>query len=136
MQKQFAMLKPIRSEKENEKALERIYELIHKSRRSKIETDELELLSILVENFEKQHYPIDAPNPIDAIKIRMEQLGLTRNDLANIIGHHSRVSEIFSGKRKLTLNMIRSLRRHLNISTDVLIAKEPEVKYKIRRRKK
>lgn len=130
------MLKPIRTEKENEQSLERIYQLMQKNRRSKTETDELELLSILVENFEKRHYPVEAPNPVDAIKIRMEQLGMDRNDLAGIIGHHSRVSEIFSGKRKLTLNMIRSLRKHLNISADILIAQEPREKYRIRRKKK
>ncbi|MEO5673563.1 MAG: helix-turn-helix domain-containing protein [Chitinophagales bacterium] len=130
------MKKPIRTENENEKALERIYFLIQKHRRSITESDELELLSILVEDFEKKTYPIQAPDPIAAIKVRMEQMQLTRNDLADITGHHSRVSEIFSGKRQLTIGMIKSLRERLNISADILISREPEIKYKVRRKKK
>jgi len=129
------MKKPIRTESENENALERIYFLMQKNRRSIAENDELELLSILVEDFEKKNYPIEAPNPIEAIKIRMEQMGLSRNHLAEIIGHRSRVSEIFSGKRKLTLDMIRRLRSQLHISADVLIAEEPETKYYVKRKK-
>lgn len=97
------MKKPIRIESENEKALQRTYSLMQKNRRTAAKNDELELLAILVEDFEKKNYPLEAPDPIEAIKVRMEQMGMTRNDLANIIGHHSRVSEIFSGKENSPL---------------------------------
>lgn len=130
------MQSPVKTEKENELALERIYDLMQKNNRSKAETDELELLSILVENFEKKNYPIEPPHPLEAIRIRMDQLGINHNDLAKIIGQRSRVSEIFNGQRKLTINMIRQLRKHLHISADVLIAEEPDVAYKAKRKKK
>ena len=83
--------------------------------------DELELLGILIDTYEKVHYPIDFPDPIEAIKFRMEQLGYTQSDLANVVGLKSRASEILNKKRKLTLEMIRNLHNTLNIPTDVLI---------------
>lgn len=83
--------------------------------------DILEAVSILANEYEKKHFPIPKPNPIEAIKERMEQLSLSQKDVAVYFGGENRVSEVLSGKRRLTLNMIRSLNKNLNISTDVLI---------------
>ena len=83
--------------------------------------DELELLSILIERYEGEHYAIGMPDPVEAIKFRMEQMGYKKNDLAKIVGFKSRASEILNRKRKLSLNMIRQLHKSLNIPTDVLI---------------
>jgi HTH-type transcriptional regulator/antitoxin HigA len=83
--------------------------------------DELEILGILVEKYESAHFAIDFPDPIEAIKFRMEQLGYNQTDLANVIGFKSRVSEILTKKRKLSLDMIRKLNSSLNIPTEVLI---------------
>jgi len=83
--------------------------------------DILEAVSILANEYEKKHFPIPKPNPIEAIKERMEQLSLSQKDVAIYFGGENRVSEVLSGKRRLTLNMIRSLNKNLNISTDILI---------------
>jgi len=85
------------------------------------EGDEAELLSILIEKYEDEHYPIEAPDPIEAIKFRMEQMDMNNQDLAEVIGYKSRVSEIFNHKRKLTLKMIRSLHKKLKIPYESLI---------------
>lgn len=85
------------------------------------DAEKLELLSILVEDYEKKHYQIEAPDPISAIKQRVEQLGLTRKDLEKSIGSRGRVSEILNKKRSLTLAMIRRLNKNLNIPADILI---------------
>lgn len=85
------------------------------------ESDELEILSMLVEKYEKEHYPIPAPNPIEAIKFRLEQMNMSESDLSDILGARSRKSEILSGKRKLSLSMIRKLTEKLNIPAEVLI---------------
>lgn len=78
-------------------------------------------MGILIDQYENEHFPIDLPDPIEAIKFRMEQLGYTQSDLANVVGLKSRASEILSRKRKLSLEMIRQLHEKLNIPTDVLI---------------
>jgi len=83
--------------------------------------DKLDLLSILVEKYEEEHFPIDSPDPIEAIKFRMEQMGLTTSDLGIFIGSRGRASEILNKKRKLTISMIRSLSRNLKIPSDSLI---------------
>jgi HTH-type transcriptional regulator/antitoxin HigA len=88
--------------------------------------DGLELLSVLIEKYENEHYPIAPPDPIEAIKFRMEQAGLTKKDLLPYLGSRSRVSEILSGKRELTLGMIRALNAHLGIPADALIRAPPE----------
>lgn len=82
----------------------------------------LELVSILVESYEMQHYPIEAPDPIEAIKIRMEEKGLKRKDLAIYFGSGSRVSEVLNRKRELTFEMAKKLRKGLGISAEVLLA--------------
>jgi HTH-type transcriptional regulator / antitoxin HigA len=101
-------------------ALERL-EVIFDSKRGTEEGDELELLGMLIDQYENEHFPIDLPDPIEAIKFRMDQMGYNQNDLAKIIGFKSRASEILSRKRKLSLEMIRQLHAELNIPTDVLI---------------
>lgn len=116
------MISPIRSEEQYEDYLERAYDLMQvELTPNTVKSDELELLSILIQDYEKKLYPIDAPNPIDAIIFRLDQLNLKRSALNEILGSRSRVSEIISGKRKLTLSMIRMLNQKLNIPAEVLI---------------
>ena len=114
-------IKVLKTEEDYNQALKRLEEIFHATADSK-EGDEAELLSILIEKYEYEHYPIEAPDPIEAIKFRMEQMEMTKKELAEIIGYKSRVSEIFSRKRKLTLNMIRNLHNKLNIPYESLIA--------------
>ena len=110
----------IKTEEDYEKALSVIDMLLSASSGSE-EAERLELVSILVEDYENKHYKIDTPDPIEAVKQRAEQLGLTRKDLEKSIGSRSRVSEVLNGKRTLTLAMIRKLNRNLNIPAEVLI---------------
>ncbi len=112
--------KIIKTEKDYQRALKQL-EIIFDSKKGSKNGDELELLSLLIDNYEKEKYPIDMPDPIEAIKFRMEQLGYTQKDLIEVIGLKSRVSEILSKKRKLTLDMIRKLHVALGIPTDVLV---------------
>lgn len=85
------------------------------------QAEEADILADVIEKYEEKHFPIGLPHPIEAIKIRMEELGLKNKDLAEIIGYHSRVSEILSAKRKLTLDMIRKLHHALHIPLAVLV---------------
>jgi HTH-type transcriptional regulator/antitoxin HigA len=114
-------VRPIKTEEDYDQALKRLEQIFHAPVDSK-EGDEAEILSILIEKYEEEHYPIAAPDPIEAIKFRMEQMGMNNQDLAEIIGYKSRVSEIFSRKRKLTLKMIRNLHEKLKIPYESLIA--------------
>ncbi|MDQ3021177.1 MAG: transcriptional regulator [Bacteroidota bacterium] len=113
-------IKPIRNKKDYEKALLRIDELWGCKKNSS-EGDEFEILLTLVERFEDEHYPIPPPDPLEAILFRLEQMNLTRAELVKYIGYKSRVSEILSGKRKLTLPMIRTLHKKLKIPAEILI---------------
>ena len=113
-------IKPIRNELDYQNALERL-EVIFDAKRGTEEGDELEILSILIDNYENQHFLIGMPDPIEAIKFRMEQMGMKQKDLAEIFGFKSRVSEILNKKRKLTLEMVRKLNTQLHIPTEVLI---------------
>lgn len=116
------MLKPIRTEEEYNDALAHIYELMQNNlEEGSVKSDELEILSLLVKEYESVHYPIPLPNPLDAIKFRMEQMNLSENELSNILGNRFRKSEILSGKRKLSLSMIRKLTQTLKIPAEVLI---------------
>ena len=115
-------LSPIKNDKDYQKALKRLEKIFDAKLGSK-EGDELEILGILVDNYEKEHFPIGMPDPIEAIKFRMEQMGMKQKDLAEIIGFKSRVSEILNRKRKLTLEMIRKLNEALSIPTEVLVQK-------------
>ncbi|MGG7034081.1 MAG: type II toxin-antitoxin system HigA family antitoxin [Flavobacterium sp.] len=113
-------IKPIKTEQDYNQALERL-EIIFDAKSGTVEGDELEVLEILINQYENVHFPIELPDPIEAIKFRMEQMGYNQNDLANIIGLKSRASEILNRKRKLSLEMIRKLHEVLHIPTDVLI---------------
>lgn len=96
-------------------------EVIFDAKREIDEGDELEILSIFIDNYENENFPIGMPDPISAINFRMEQMGLKPKNLVDLIGFKSRVSEIVNKKRKLTLDMIRKLNTQLNIPTEVLI---------------
>ncbi len=113
-------IKPIKTKKDYQQALDRL-EVIFDAKKNSTEGDELEILSILIEKYENENFPVGFPDPIEAIKFRMEQLGFNQADLAKIVGLKSRASEILNRKRKLSLYMIRQLHRSLNIPTDVLI---------------
>jgi len=113
-------IKPIRNEKDYQNALNRL-EDIFDAKKGTDSGDELEILSILIDRYENETSPIDMPDPIEAIKFRMEQMGMKQKDLAEVVGFKSRVSEILSKKRKLTLGMIRKLNTTLHIPTEVLI---------------
>ena len=113
-------IKPIKSEKDYDQAMERLAFIFDAKKGSK-EGDELEILSILIEKYENEHFPIGYPDPIEAIKFRMEQMGLKQKDLADAVGFTSRVSEILTKKRKLTVEMIRNLSLKLNIPTEILV---------------
>ena len=113
-------IRPIKSEESDAHALSRVEELMGKDL-SEEERDELEVLAILIERYEEDEFPMDAPTPVDAIKFRMEQMNFSQSDLAPIIGSRAKVSEILSGKRPLTLNMVRALNSHLGIPAEVLI---------------
>lgn len=111
---------PIRNEQDYQNALDRL-EKVFNAKMGTTEGDELEILSILIDSYENEHFPIGMPDPIEAIKFRMEQMGMKQKDLAEIVGFKSRVSEILNKKRKLTLAMIRKLHTTLHIPTEVLV---------------
>ena len=113
-------VKVIRTEKEYEDALARL-ELIFDAVPGTDAGDEVEVLGILIEKYENEHHFIDLPDPIEAIKFRMEQLGYSQGDLADIVGLKSRASEILNKKRKLSLEMIRKISDKMHIPTEVLI---------------
>ena len=111
---------PIHNEKDYQNALERLEEIFD-SKKGTEHGDELEILSILIDKYENENFPIGMPDPIEAIKFRMEQMGMKQKDLAEVVGFKSRVSEILNKKRKLTLEMIRKLNVTLHIPTEVLV---------------
>lgn len=113
-------IKPIKTEEDYNAALERL-EVIFDAKTGTPESDELEILGMLVERYENEYFPIDLPDPVEAIKFRMEQLGYTQNDLVDIIGQKSHASEILNRKRKLSLKMIRQISTQLHIPADVLV---------------
>lgn len=113
-------IKPIKNEKDYQNALKRLEEIFDVKKGTQ-EGDELEILSILIDKYENENFPIEMPDPIEAIKFRMEQMGMKQKDLAEVFGFKSRVSEILNKKRKLTLEMIRNLNTKLHIPTEVLI---------------
>jgi HTH-type transcriptional regulator/antitoxin HigA len=113
-------VKPIRSKKDLRDALSRIDEIID-AKFGTTEYDELEILSTLVESYEEKHCPIPPADPVEAIKFRMDQLGLKQSDMAKYFGGKSRVSEVLSRKRPLSLRMIKNLHSKLHIPSDSLI---------------
>lgn len=113
-------IKAIKTEEDYDKAIKRLEQIFH----AEVDTpegDEAEVLSILIEKYEDENHPIGMPDPIEAIKFRMEQMGMKQKDLAEVVGFTSRVSEILNRKRKLTLGMIRKLNQKLQIPTEVLV---------------
>jgi len=114
-------IRPIKTEEDYNTSIHRI-EVLWGAKKDTPQGDELDLLVTLVESYEMKHYPIAPPDPIDAIKFRMEQMDMTKADLVQYIGSQSRVSEILNGKRKLTLGMIKSLYKGLRIPADILLA--------------
>jgi len=116
------MLKPIKKKEDHDNYLARAYDLIQMDiKPDSKESDELEVISILIEAYEKENFPIEAPNPIEAILFRLEQLGMTNSELSKLLGSRSRTSEILNGKRKLSIGMIRKLNEELGISAETLI---------------
>ena len=116
------MLKPIKNNQQYEDALARAYVLMQKDLKPNSKaSDELEVLSILIKEYENQNFPVSKPNPIEAIKFRLDQMNMSEAELSEILGYRSRKSEILSGKRKLSLSMIRKLNEVLRIPAEVLI---------------
>ncbi len=113
-------LKPIKTEADYNEALKRLEEIFDAAIGTD-ESDEADILGLMIDDYEKKNYPIDAPDPIEAIKIRMEEMHLKQVDLIDAIGGKSRVSEVLSRKRKLTVKMIRKLTKKLNLSPETLI---------------
>jgi len=113
-------LKPIRSKADYKKALIEV-ERLWGAKSGTPEGDRLDVLATLIDAYEAEHYPMDPPDPIEAIKFRMEQQGLTRRDLEPLIGTRTRVAEVLNRKRSLSIGMIRRLHDRLGISAEVLI---------------
>lgn len=119
--------KIIRDEETYEKALAVVETLMDAASGSPQE-EELELWSLLIEEYEKKQHPIEDPDPIEAIRFRMDQLGLQRKDLEGVIGPKSKVSEVMNRKRSLSLSMIRALHTQLAIPVSVLVRETPKIK--------
>src|SRR3954453_2714332 len=113
-------LKPIRTKADYTAALAEV-ERLWGAKSGTARADRLDLLATLIDAYEAKHYPMDPPDPIDAIQFRMEQLGLTRKDLEPLIGTRARVAEVMNRKRGLSIEMIRRLHQELGISAEVLI---------------
>jgi HTH-type transcriptional regulator / antitoxin HigA len=113
-------LKPIRTESDHERAMAEV-ERLWGAKSGTPEGDRLDVLVTLIEAYEKEVYPFDPPDPIEAIQFRMEQLGLSRKDLEPFIGSRARVAEVMNRKRGLSIDMIRRLNEGLGISGDILI---------------
>lgn len=118
-------VKPIRTEADYEAALDEVAALWGASSGT-VEGDRLDVLATLIDAYEARQYPMDPPDPIEAIKFRMEQQGLTRKDLEGIIGTRTRIAEVLNRKRSLSIGMIRRLHDRLGISAEVLI--QPSIK--------
>ena len=115
-----AEVKPIRSRRDYEAALKEVERLWGAKAKTR-DGDRLDVLATLIDSYEAEHYPMDPPDPIEAIKFRMEQQGLTRRDMEDLIGTRTRVAEVLNGKRGLSIGMIRRLHERLGISAEVLI---------------
>ena len=124
MTKTAILVSPIRTEEDYRVARGRIEKLMSAEPNTP-EGDELDVLATLVDAYESEHFPMDAPDPITAIEFLMEQKGLTRKDLEPMIGSRARVSEVMNRKRGLTLAMVRRVRSGLGISADLLVGPPP-----------
>ena len=125
MRKAGIPIRPIRSERDHQDAVQRI-EVLMGAKPGSVEGDELDLLATLVDAYEAKHHAIDPPDPVTAIQFRMEQQGLRRRDLEPMIGSRARVSEVMTRRRGLTLAMVRRVRTGLGISADVLVGAAPK----------
>ena len=114
-------IKPIKTKKDYENALKRI-ETLFNAKPNTADGDELDILVTLVEAYEQKHFNITPPDPIEAIKFRMDQLGMKQSDIAIVIGGKNRASEILNKKRELTAKMMRDLHKKLNIPAESLLA--------------
>ena len=114
-------MKILKNENDYNKALERI-DTIFDAKPNTPKGDEFELLSLLIHTYEEEHYPIDLPHPIEAIKFRMEQMGLRQADIVDCFGDKGKVSDVLNLKRKLNLGYIRKLHEKLEISLDTLVS--------------
>ncbi len=114
-------IKPIKTEHDYNRFIKRI-EFLWGAKKNTPEGDEMDLLCTLVESYEMAHYPIAPPDPIDAIKFRMEQMGMTETDMAKYLGSEIEVSEVLNRKRQLTLKMVKSLYKGLRIPAEILLA--------------
>ena len=114
-------IRPIKTEEDYNTSIRRI-DVLWGAKKDTPQGDEFDLLVTLVESYEMKHYPIAPPDPVDAIKFRMEQMDMTKADMVQYIGSQSRVSEILNGRRKLTLGMIKALYKGLRIPADILLA--------------
>ena len=132
-------IRVIKNDAQYEAACQRIYEMINAKEDpiapDSSEADEMELLSILVEKYEREHFPIEAPDPIEAIKFRMEQMNLKQKDIAPLFGGKTRVSEVLSRIRPLSMKMIILLSRYLGVPLESLITGNKSVKLKPEERK-
>lgn len=117
-------IRPIKTEQQYFQALKKLEEIFD-AKENTPEGDEAEILSLLIDTFENEHYQIEAPDPIEAIRIRMEEMDLKQKDMVEIIGSKSKTSEVLNRKKRLTLDMIRNLQEKLNLSASVLITKYP-----------
>jgi HTH-type transcriptional regulator/antitoxin HigA len=113
-------IRPIKTEQDYQQALNR-FEEIFAAKPDTTEGDELEILGIFIKNYEEKHFPLDSPDPIEAIKFRMDQIGLDQQDLTKIIGSKSRTSDLINRKRPLSIRLIRILHKELHIPADVLL---------------
>ncbi len=113
-------IKLIKTEQDYQVALAKLDELFD-APKGTVESEYADVLALIVDEYENKHYPIEAPDPIEAIKIRMEEMHLKQKDLAFVIGGNNRVSEVLNRKRKLTVEMIRNLTLKLSISPNILI---------------
>jgi HTH-type transcriptional regulator/antitoxin HigA len=124
MTKPATQIHPVRTEQDHRAAIARIEKLMNAAPDTP-EGDELDILATLVDAYEAKHHAIDVPDPIAAIQFRMEQQNLTRKDLEPMIGSRARVSEVLTGKRPLTLEMVRRVKAGLGLSADLLVAAQP-----------
>jgi HTH-type transcriptional regulator/antitoxin HigA len=118
-------VKPVRTKRDYEAALKEV-ERLWGAKSGTRDGDRLDVLATLIDAYETEHYPMDPPDPIEAIKFRMEQQGLTRRDLEEVIGTRTRIAEVLNRKRGLSVGMIRHLHERLGISAEVLIKRPPK----------
>jgi HTH-type transcriptional regulator/antitoxin HigA len=117
-------IKPIKNKSDYQNALKRL-DVLMDAKKGTLAFDELEILSILIEQYESEHFPVETPDPIEALKFYMEQNNLTNKDLEDVIGSKGRVSNILNKKRPLSINMLRAISTKFSIPAEILIKKYP-----------